>query len=76
MKKMFLTIVVIAGAIVPTLALASGDAMSPVVSAKLTGRTEVPKGDPDGKGLAVLRLDAKKGTAVLGLQGHYAGRTP
>lgn len=69
MKKTFLTVAVIAAAAVPTLALASGNAMSPVVSAKLTGRTEVPKGDPDGKGLAVLHLDAKKRTACWDFKG-------
>src|SRR5712692_3732086 len=37
-------------------------AMSPVVSAKLLGKNEVPKGSPTGSGLAVVHLDAKKGT--------------
>lgn len=45
-------------------AVAANAAMSPVVSSKLSGRSEVPKkGDPNGSGLAILHLDAKKGTA-------------
>ena len=48
----------------PVLALAAGQAMSPVVSAKLKGSNEVPtKGDPDGTGFVVVTFDAKKGTA-------------
>jgi hypothetical protein len=48
----------------PALALASGQAMSPVVSAKLKGSNETPvKGDPDGTGFVVVTFDASKGTA-------------
>ena len=36
--------------------------MSPVVSAKLTGMSEVPKGSPGGSGLAVVHLDGTKCT--------------
>ena len=50
--------------VVPALALAAGTAMSPVVSTKLTGKTEAPdKGDADGSAIAILHLDAKKGQA-------------
>ena len=59
MRKRVLAIAVLAAALIPALALAAGSSMSPVVSAKLTGKTEVPKGDPNGKGLAVIHLDAK-----------------
>jgi len=69
MRKVFLTIALLAVPVIPALALASADVMSPVVSAKLTGRTEVPKGDPNGKGLAVLHLDAKKATACWDFKG-------
>jgi hypothetical protein len=46
----------------PALALASGTAMSPVVSAKLAGKSEVPKGDPDGSGIAIFHLSTTKRT--------------
>jgi hypothetical protein len=47
----------------PVLALAASTSMSPVVSAKLKGSNEVPKGDPNGRGLVVLHLSTAKGTA-------------
>lgn len=56
---------IVAAVAVPVTALASsaGTAMmSPVVSAKLLGKNEVPKGSPTGSGLAVVHLDAAKGT--------------
>lgn len=69
MRKAFLTLALLTAALIPALALASANSMSPVVSSKLTGRAEVPKGDPDGKGLAVLHLDAKKGTVCWDFKG-------
>jgi hypothetical protein len=54
---------------VPALALAAGRSMSPVVSAKLAGANEVPKGDPDGKGFAVIHLNAAKGTVCWSFKG-------
>ena len=63
MRRAFLVVAAVAAAALPTLAVAAGAAMSPVVSSKLSGKTEVPKGDPDGSGIAILHLDAKKGTA-------------
>jgi hypothetical protein len=53
----------------PALVLAASDSMSPVVSAKLKGSNEVPKGDPDGKGLVVLHLNAAKGTVCWSFKG-------
>jgi hypothetical protein len=48
----------------PTLALAAGQAMSPVVSAKLKGGNEAPvKGDPNGTGFVVVTFKAAKGQA-------------
>src|SRR5690242_5932 len=41
---------------------ASTSMMSPVVSAKLLGKNEVPKGSPTGSGLAVVHLNAAAGT--------------
>jgi hypothetical protein len=58
---------VVASAVValalPVVAIAASTSMSPVVSAKLKGSSEVPKGDPNGTGLVVLHLSTAKGTA-------------
>jgi hypothetical protein len=55
---------------VPAFALASGQAMSPVVSAKLKGSNEVPaKGDPNGTGFVVVTFNANKGTACWKFKG-------
>lgn len=43
-------------------AVAASAAMSPVVSAKMTGGAETPKGAPHGSGLAVIHLNASKGS--------------
>src|SRR5207247_11186295 len=59
--RMLLAPALVAGALA-ALALAAQAAMSPVVSAKLVGKVEVPKGSPTGSGIAVLHLNAKKGT--------------
>lgn len=67
MRKIFALAVVVFA--LPAFALASGQSMSPVVSAKLKGSNEIPKGDPDGKGLAVLHLNAAKGTACWSFKG-------
>lgn len=56
--------------VLPALALAAGQSMSPVVSAKLKGSNEAPtKGDPNGKGLAVIHLNAAKGTTCWSFTG-------
>ena len=56
-------IAVLVAASVPVLALTASAAMSPVVSAKLTGKAEAPKkGEEAGSGLAVIHLNANKGT--------------
>jgi hypothetical protein len=61
----------------PALALAAGQAMSPVVSAKLKGSNEVPtKGDPNGTGFVVVTFDAKKGTACWKFKNVTRIRTP
>ena len=59
--RMLLAGALVAGAL-GALALAAQAAMSPVVSAKLVGKVEVPKGSPTGSGIVVLHLNAKKGT--------------
>jgi hypothetical protein len=61
--------VVVASLSLPALALGAGQAMSPVVSAKLKGSAEVPKGDPDGRGLVILHLNANKATACWEFKG-------
>jgi hypothetical protein len=56
---------ILAAVAIPVTALASSKStamMSPVVSAKLLGKNEVPKGSPTGSGLAVVHLDGAKGT--------------
>jgi hypothetical protein len=61
MRKIFALALV--GLALPALALASGQSMSPVVSAKLKGSNEAPvKGDPNGSGLAIVHFNATKGT--------------
>jgi hypothetical protein len=56
-----LLVLAVAVLVLPTLALAGGQAMSPVVSAKLKGSNEVPtKGDPDGTGFVVVTFKAAK----------------
>lgn len=62
MRRLFLAAVVALA--LPALALAAGQAMSPVVSAKLKGSNEVPdKGDPNGTGFVVVTFKAAKGSA-------------
>jgi len=60
----------IAGLVLPAVALAGGQAMSPVVSAKLKGSNETPvKGDPNGSGFVVVTFNANKGTACWKFKG-------
>ena len=68
MRKLFALAIV--GLAVPALALAGGQSMSPVVSAKLKGSNEAPvKGDPNGKGLAIVHFNATKGTTCWDFKG-------
>lgn len=61
MRRLFLVAVVALA--LPALALAAGQAMSPVVSSKLKGSNEVPaKGDPNGTGFVVVTFKAAKGS--------------
>ena len=63
--------------VAPALALAGGQAMSPVVSAKLKGANEVPaKGDPDGTGFVVVEFKAAKGQACWKFKGVKGIGTP
>ena len=67
----------VAALVLPALALASGQAMSPVVSAKLKGSNEAPtKGDPDGTGFVVVTFKAAKGMACWQFKGVAAIGTP
>lgn len=45
---------------VPLVALAAGTSMHPLLSAKLTGKVEVPKGSPSGHGIVNLNLKSGK----------------
>ncbi len=63
--RLLMAAAMVAAVAIPVTALASSTGtrmMSPVVSAKLLGKNEVPKGSPTGSGLAVVHLDAAKGT--------------
>ena len=65
MRARLLVAMAIVAVVVPVTAMAgsAGDAsMSPVVSAKLLGKNEVPKASTAGSGFAVVHLDATKGT--------------
>ena len=62
--------VAVAALVLPALALAGGQSMSPVVSAKLKGSNEAPvKGDLNGKGLAVIHFNGAKGTTCWDFKG-------
>jgi CHRD domain len=53
----------VAAAMLTVSALTASAAMSPVVSARMTGKAEAPKkGEENGSGFAVIRLNAAKGT--------------
>ena len=68
MRKAF--VLAVAALVVPTLAVAGGQSMSPVVSAKLKGASEAGiKGDPDGKGLAIVHFNTTKGTTCWNIKG-------
>ena len=62
-------VAVAAALVLPALALAVGQAMSPVVSAKLKGANEIAKGDPDGTGFVVVTFNGAKGTACWKFKG-------
>jgi hypothetical protein len=65
MRARLLVAMAIAAAVVPVSAMAGSArnvSMSPVVSATLLGKSEVPKSASKGSGLAVVHLDATKGT--------------
>ena len=56
-KRLLLVGAITTAVVVPTLAFGS---MSPVASAKLTGKAENPAGDPNGSGVAVIHLNKSK----------------
>jgi len=73
-KVLALAVVVL---VVPAFALAGGQSMSPVVSAKLKGSNEAPvKGDPNGKGLVIVHFKAAKGTTCWDFKGVTAIAAP
>jgi hypothetical protein len=59
----------LAVAALPAAGLAGQTAMHPELSAKLTGKTEVPKGSPTGHGIVNLTLSAAKGTVCWKFEG-------
>ena len=75
MRKIF--VLALVAFALPALALAGGQAMSPVASAKLKGSNETPvKGDPDGTGFVVVTFNANKGTACWKFKGVKGVATP
>ena len=44
---------------------AVGNAASTTLTAKLSGKSEVPKGDPNGSGTATIKIDPAKKTACF-----------
>jgi hypothetical protein len=61
MRKI-LVLAAFALAVVPALALGAHAKMNSVVSAKMTGAQEKPKGEDGASGIATIRLNAAKGT--------------
>jgi hypothetical protein len=59
-KQTIVLAALVAAVAIPAVAFGS---MSPVSSAKLTGKAETPAGDPNGSGVVVLNLNAKTGRA-------------
>ena len=69
MRVRTLVVAVLVAAVVPVAALAGSAAMHPELSAKLTGKTEVPKGAPRGHGIVNLTLSSAKGTVCWHFEG-------
>jgi len=61
MRTSFVIAAVVALGALPAFALGAHAKMSPVVSAKMTGSQEHPKGEEGARGVAVVHLDAAKG---------------
>jgi hypothetical protein len=59
MRYRIAIVAILAGAV---WAVAASAAMSPVVSAKMTGGAESPKGPANASGLAIIHLNAAKGS--------------
>ena len=59
---MLYRLVAVAALAAAVFAVAASAAMSPVVSAKMTGGAENPKGAPNGSGMAVVHFNATKGS--------------
>lgn len=58
MRSGFLTLLVVLAAALPAFALASGNKES--LHATMTGRTETPKGDPNGRGTAEIKIAGRQ----------------
>jgi hypothetical protein len=61
--RLLAVVVAALGVGLPAVGLAADSALHPVVSAKLRGTAEVPKGSPTGSGTAVVKLDTKTNKA-------------
>jgi hypothetical protein len=60
MRKRVFGVVALAAALA-VVGIAAGAGSDPRVSAKLSGKAEVPKGSPSGSGTAVIELNTKTG---------------
>jgi hypothetical protein len=69
MKIRMLAIAVLVAALAPAVVLAGSAKMSPELSAKLKGGSEVPKGPAAGHGIVNLTLSAAKGTVCWHFEG-------
>jgi hypothetical protein len=58
MRLRFLALLLVVGATVPAVALASAQKSS--LHATLSGKVEVPKGDPDGRGTAEIKISGRQ----------------
>jgi CHRD domain len=58
MRTGFLTLLVVVATALPALALASGNKES--LHATMTGRAETPKGDPNGRGTAEIKIEGRQ----------------
>lgn len=69
MKIRMLVAAALVAGVVPALALGGPRAMSPNLSAKLSGKVEVPKGAMAGHGIVNVTLNSKKGTVCWTFEG-------
>jgi len=60
LRLRLLSLLALLAVAVPTVALASGTKGEVELEAYLSGKVEVPKGDPNGKGTALVKIDGSQ----------------